>query len=298
MHRVVVLALVTVLGLASTPRQTATPPFLFIQLSDPQFGFFNNDVDFPQETANFEFAVANVNRLQPDFVIITGDLINKPGDPAQLAEYDRIRRMISPSIRVYEVSGNHDIENAPTPESLAAYRKRYGPDWYVFQHKTLLGIVLNSTLIHTPDRAPAELAAQDRWLAAELTKARTNPARHMVVFQHHPWFTQKADEDDTYFNVPRIRRDPLLASLRAAGVKTLISGHYHQNAVANDAGFDAITTGAVGRPLGGSQSGFRAFVVTDSGIQHRFYDFGQMPTRIDPASGRGLGRGAAPATGS
>jgi 3',5'-cyclic AMP phosphodiesterase CpdA len=287
------LALALVLAV-TTPAQQATPPFSFIQLSDPQFGFFNNDIDFPQETANFEFAVANVNRLKPDFVVITGDLINKPLDPVQMAEYDRIRKRIDASIPVYEMPGNHDIENAPTPATLAAYRARYGQDRYVFRHKNLLGLVLNSTVIHTPDNVQGELATQDAWIRTELGKARTSGARHTVVFQHHPWFLAKADEDDQYFNIPRARRDPLLALFREAGVKTLISGHYHQNAVASDGGFDAIVTGAVGRPLGGSQSGFRIFVVTDDAITHRYVDFGQVPTTVNPARGLGGGRPGGP----
>jgi serine/threonine-protein phosphatase CPPED1 len=300
MPRILIGLLVVLAAIVVTPAQQTTAPYFFIQLSDPQFGFFNNDIDFPQETANFEFAVANVNRLKPDFVIITGDLINKPFDRAQMAEYDRIRRTLSPTIPVYEMPGNHDIENAPTPETVAAYRTKYGPDRYVFRHKTLLGIVLNSTVIHTPDRAPTELAAQDTWLRAELVKAKASDAKHIVVFQHHPWFLATADEPDTYFNLPRVRRDPLLALFRSAGVKTLVSGHYHQNAVATDGGFEAITTGAVGRPLGQSRSGFRAFVVTDAAITHRYLEFGEIPTSVNAsrgfAGGRPGGPGAPPAS--
>src|SRR5512137_1792627 len=65
-------------------------PFFFIQLSDTQFGFSAGDAEFAQETANFEFAVATANRLRPAFVVMTGDLVNKPGDAAQIAEYKRI----------------------------------------------------------------------------------------------------------------------------------------------------------------------------------------------------------------
>src|SRR5215210_600272 len=64
--------------------------FFFIQLSDPQFGMFTDNKDFAQETANFEFAVATINRLKPAFVVITGDLINKPGNVPQLVEFLRI----------------------------------------------------------------------------------------------------------------------------------------------------------------------------------------------------------------
>jgi 3',5'-cyclic AMP phosphodiesterase CpdA len=297
MRRVLALALLVLAVTAAAPMPAQQAPFFFIQLSDPQFGFFNNDIDFPQETANFEFTVANVNRLKPDFVIITGDLVNKPGDPAQMAEYDRIRKQILPTIPVYEMPGNHDIENAPTPERVAAYRAKYGPDHYVFRHKNVLGIVLNSTVIHTPDKVAAELAAQDAWLKAELVKAKASDAKHIIVFQHHPWFLAKADEDDSYYNVPKVRREPLLALFREAGVKTLVSGHYHQNAVATDAGFEAITTGAVGRPLGQSESGFRIFHVTDTAVTHRYYNLGLIPTSINPARGFGAARGAPPAGG-
>src|SRR5438876_8542112 len=98
----------------------AAEPFFFIQLSDPQFGMFTNDKDFAQETANFEFAVATVNRLKPAFVVITGDLVNKPGDAAQIAEFKRIAGKIDSRIPVYNVVGNHDIENVPTPATISA----------------------------------------------------------------------------------------------------------------------------------------------------------------------------------
>ena len=39
---------------------------------------------------NFEFAIANANRLKPAFVVITGDLINQFSNAAQAAEYKRI----------------------------------------------------------------------------------------------------------------------------------------------------------------------------------------------------------------
>lgn len=283
MRRLCLVLALSVLACVGAPAQAPTPPYLFLQLSDPQFGMFTADREFSQETANFEFAVANVNRLKPDFIVITGDLVNKPGDAPQIAEYDRIRAKIDPAIPVYEMPGNHDVENAPTPESLAAYRKRYTRDRYVFTHKNLLGIVLNSSLIHTPDKAPDAYAEQTKWLEAELARARATGARHIVIFQHHPWFLASADEPDAYFNIPLARRTPLLALFRRAGVRTLISGHYHNNAVATDAGFDAIVTGAVGMPLMGSQSGFRAFRVTDADITHHYFELGQIPSALDPA---------------
>src|SRR6266852_4762285 len=129
-------------------------PFFFIQMSDPQFGMYTADKDFVQETANFEFAIATANRLRPAFIVVCGDLINKPGDSSQASEYFRIAGHLNPGIQLHNVAGNHDVGNEPTPESLAAYRKKFGPDYYTFRHGGFEGIVLNSSLIQHPGKAP------------------------------------------------------------------------------------------------------------------------------------------------
>jgi predicted MPP superfamily phosphohydrolase len=265
-----------------SPRVTAAEePFFFIQLSDPQLGMFTDNKDFSQDVANFEFTVAAVNRLHPAFVVITGDLVNKPGDPAQIAAYRRIVGKIDSSIPVYNIAGNHDVENMPTPETVAAYTKIFGADRYTFRHRGVVGIVLNSTVIHSPDKTPEILAEQDRWLRAELVKAKSENPRHIVVFQHHPWFIANASEADQYFNIPLARRAAYMALFREFGVRYLFCGHYHRNAEARDGAIENITTGAVGKPLGGSKSGFRVAIVRDDKIEHRFYELGELPTQIE-----------------
>lgn len=276
-------SLLLLLLLAVPGRVAAAAPFFFIQLSDPQLGMFSNNADFVQDADNFEFAVANVNRLRPAFVIITGDLVNQVGDAAQIAAYRRIAGRIDPSIPVYHLAGNHDVGNVPTPETLAVYAPIFGPDRYVFRHGGLVGIVLNSSVIHSPQQTPAQLGEQERWLRAELTKARAEGARHIVVFQHHPWFLKSAGEVDGYFNIPLARRAAYLALFREFGVRYLFCGHYHRNAEARDGDLQAITTGAVGKPLGGSRSGFRVAIVRDDRIDHRFYELGELPERIELA---------------
>ncbi len=181
--------------------------------------------------------------------------------------------------------GNHDVENAPTPESLVAYRKR-GRDHYVFSHAGFTGVVLNSSLIHTPDKAASEASEQIEWLHETLASARDAGARRIVVFQHHPWFLKSADEPDQYFNIPIVRRTPLLRLFRESGVRLLVSGHLHQNAEAVVNGLEAVVTAPVGKPLGGARSGLRIFLVTDAGITHKFYDLGSLPTAIDVGSGK------------
>jgi len=292
--RLLLTAALLCLTIAALPARSQQVPavrpadataYFFIQLSDPQFGMFTADKGIAQETANFAFAISTINRLKPAFVVITGDLVNKAGDLTQMAAYARLRATIAKNIPVYEMAGNHDIENAPTSQTVAAYRKAHGPDHYEFRYKNLLGIVLDSTLIHTPDNARTDADAQQRWLEAELTRAKTSGAKHIVVFQHHPWFLEKADEPDQYFNIPIVRRAPLLRLFHNNGVTMLVSGHYHRNALARDGDIEAVTTGPVGMPLGGEQSGMRIFLVTSAGITHRYFEFGELPTTIEPEKG-------------
>jgi 3',5'-cyclic AMP phosphodiesterase CpdA len=208
-------------------------------------------------------------------------MLNRPGDTAQIREYQRIMSRVATNIPVYPVVGNHDIGNAPSPADIATYTNHFGPDHYTFRHAGLVGIVLNSVIIHTPQQAINQLAEQERWLQAELKQARQQDAQHIVIFAHHPWFLKTADEPDEYFNIPGERRAKYLGWFREAGVKYLFSGHYHRNAVARDGGFEAVTTGPVGKPLEKGESGLRIVIVREGDIQHHFYHFGELPNRID-----------------
>jgi serine/threonine-protein phosphatase CPPED1 len=270
--------------------QNGSGEYFFIQLADTQFGMFTSDRDFVQETANYEFVVANINRLRPRFVVICGDLINKVGDPAQTAEYLRITAKIDKSIPVYAAPGNHDVDNEPTPETLAYYRQHFGPDHYSFVQGSLYGIVLNSGIISAPGKVQSDAAQQETWLKAELGKARTSGARHIVVFQHHSWFLEKADEPTQYFNIPIEQRRVYLDLLKSAGVRYLFAGHYHRNALGRDGDFEMITNGPVGQPLGNDPSGIRIVTVKDSGLEHRYYTMGNIPNQFPPpAAARGRG---------
>tara|TARA_R110002072_G_scaffold42672_5_gene120462 strand:+ start:23895 stop:24434 length:540 start_codon:yes stop_codon:yes gene_type:complete len=58
--------------------QTWDKPFFFMQLADPQYGMFTGNEGLDQEKALIGQAVEHINRLQPRFVIVCGDLTNAP----------------------------------------------------------------------------------------------------------------------------------------------------------------------------------------------------------------------------
>jgi 3',5'-cyclic AMP phosphodiesterase CpdA len=254
-------------------------PFFFVHLSDPQLGMYMADSSFAQETANLELAVATANRLHPSFVIVTGDLVNQVGNKREIEEYRRIMSRLDDDITLYNVPGNHDVGNVPTRATIDAWRKRFGPDHYSFAAGGLTGIVLNSSLIAAPDEARDLYEAQEKWLIGELERAR-EAGRQVVVFQHHPWYLDTADEPDSYSNIPRVRRGKYLALLQKYGVRTVLAGHDHRYTIARDTTLHMIANGSVGKPRDGGKSGLAVVSVGPGGIGHRYFDFGDLPNRI------------------
>ncbi|WP_263417259.1 metallophosphoesterase [Terriglobus albidus] len=253
----------------------------FLQMSDPQFGMYTANASFAQETANLEFAIATANRLHPAFVVISGDLVNKPGEPAQIAEYLRITHQLDAGIPLYSIPGNHDVGNVPTPENLAAYRKTFGRDYYSFRHGAMEGIVLNSSIIQHPEQVMDEEVKQREWLEAELKKAVAEHVQWIVVFQHIPWFLHDADEPDQYFNIPRSARTRYLKILKDNGVRYNFAGHLHQNSFGTDGAFEMITTGPVGKPLGNASSGIRIVSIGKDRLCYPYFGLGNLPNKVE-----------------
>lgn len=277
---IVAAALTMVAATAAWRGAPATEPFYFIQFTDPQLGMYRENRDFVQDAANLEFAIATANRLHPAFVIVTGDLVNKAGDSAQIAAYHRITGKLDRSIKLYNLPGNHDVGNVPTPASIARYRKQFGPDHYVFRVGSLVGVVLNSSLLQRPDSAPKEDAAQEKWLTDTLAVLGRERGTQIVIFQHHPWFLTDPAEANGYFNIPLAKRARYLALFKRYGIRYLFGGHYHQNAFGRDGSLEMITSGPVGKPDSTTRSGMQIVEVTDSGLVHRYVDFGNLPNRL------------------
>jgi 3',5'-cyclic AMP phosphodiesterase CpdA len=277
---------VTVSCLAFTSCQSAPPTqwesFFFIQMADTQLAFG----DYARNIRNYERAIQHANRLEPDFVIICGDLVSDPFKEAETDEFLRITKTLDPGIPLKLVSGNHDVGNDPTPETMAWYRKRFGLDWYTFQHKDCFSIVLNSSLINSPAKVRNEYDTQYEFLLTALRDAREQKSKHIFVFQHHPWFLKSFDEKKGYFNVaPRVR-EKFFDLFIEHGVRAVFAGHYHRNSLASHQGIEMITTSAVGRQLGKDLSGFRVVQVFRDRIEHHYYDLDHVPAEVTPSVGR------------
>lgn len=258
----------------------APAKFFFMHLSDPQLGMFDDNKSIDRDVANLRGAVAHVNRLKPAFVVFTGDLVNKPGDPKQLHAYLKGIRAIDPSIPVHSVAGNHDVENAPTAESLRWFREKIGPDREVFTRDNVWFLALNSSLFFKSDHCAGEADEQMAWLERTLGRAKTEKARQIVLFQHHPWFVGKPDEPADYHNIPEPRRSRCLKLLADTGVRATFAGHLHRNAETRAGAMEIVASGPVGKPIGNDPSGIRVVWVFEDRIEHAYYALDLVPERI------------------
>ena len=224
------------------------------------------------DAARYTEAVAAVNSLRPDLVLIGGDMIDDPNSEDQYVEFMRISAEISDDIPIRWVPGNHDVAAdtvVPTPESLTAYRSAFGPDYYAFDQGPMRFVALNTVVIDHPEAAPGEWEAQLEFLEAELGDAAA-AGKKVVVAGHHPLFKHSADEPDDYWNLPIERRKIILRLLHDHGVELALAGHWHRNSIAGDGRLAMITTGPVGYPLGDDPSGFRVIEATETGFSHRY----------------------------
>lgn len=157
----------------------------FVQMADTQLGMMTKPIipltrgwdilndDLEQEVSNFNQAIQFTNKINPSFAIICGDLINDRKNLRQRQAFLSVASTINSDIPLYLVSGNHDVDNKPSKESLEAYRSIYGKDWYSFRSTNLFGIALNSSVISSPNTVPEEAKSQKAWLKQELDLARS-----------------------------------------------------------------------------------------------------------------------------
>jgi 3',5'-cyclic AMP phosphodiesterase CpdA len=279
LHKLFTLFLSVILlsGTVSAQNKRSARPFFFIQITDPQFGFLDENKSFKRETELYQKAVDEVNRLNPDFVVITGDLVNNGTDSLQWAEFKSITSNIKPSVPVYYSPGNHDIGQTPTKQSISHYIASFGDDKFSFKHKKNWFIGFNSCVIKAD--APEMEEEQFVWLKKELKNAKK--AKHVILFCHHPLFIKDPDEPETYSNISIEKRKKYLELFEGKNVNALFAGHYHDNAYGKYNRLSMITSGAVGKPLGKAFSGLRIVVVSKSGVASAYYSLDNIPETVD-----------------
>ena len=257
-------------------------PFFFLQLSDPQFGFIDNNKSISAETEAMNKAVTAINQLKPPFVVITGDFVNNSKSKEQIAAYKSMIAQIDSSVKVYMIPGNHDIGKV-SRASIDNYKKNYGETHFSFRYGDCAFIGIDSNIIKEEDKEREEV--QFKWLEQELQK--TKDARFKFVFTHCSVFLKRMDEPVNYSNFSLPMREKYVRLFQKYGVNAIFAGHLHNNAYGKVGNMEMITIGPVGKVLGTGYQGMNLVKVYPDRFISEFIALNQFPKEVlmsDPAA--------------
>ena len=228
--------------------------FNFVHMSDTQIGFFDYDTGCMHSDTLMNLAVQELNRMKPELVVITGDLIDAPKwdvGPLQDSIYRANIAKIDPAIKVFELPGNHDI-NPYKEENFAEYTALRGPDHFSTIVNNCAFIGINSD----PIKDGVEKAEQEQWDWLEKELAGAAKCDHRFVFMHCPIIRENIDEVEDYFNFPIPKREKYISLFKKYGVEAVFSGHTHMEFYTVFDGIQFINAGPVGNALSRGYPGF------------------------------------------
>jgi 3',5'-cyclic AMP phosphodiesterase CpdA len=220
---------------------------------------------YKHDVASFRQAVAQINALRPDFVVICGDLVHD-ATAQSFADFNVIKSGFQ--VPCYCAPGNHDVGTTPTRASLEYYRRVIGADYHLLEHKGCVFAFVNTQLWKAP--VDGESEKQDAWLERILQTAAKKKSRTFVV-GHHPLFLQEPEESEDYMNLPLAKRTELLGLFEQHGVVAVLGGHAHRLVVNDYQGLQLVNGETTSKNFDKRPLGFRVWQITDSRpFRHEF----------------------------
>jgi predicted MPP superfamily phosphohydrolase len=249
--------------------------------------FKNPNPNWDKEIKLTQEAIKAANQMnpKPKFFIVCGDLVDAmPGNSdreQQIYDFKTCFKDLKNDIPLVCVCGNHDIGDTPTHDSIDDYRKKFGDDYFSFVVSGVLFIVINSQYFQDSSLVEDYAQQQNQWLDSVLNDVKNNNYKHVVLFQHIPWFLKYTEEDNDYFNIKKEIRLKMLSKLYESGIRAIFCGHYHRNAGGKYKDLELVVTSAIGCQLGEDKSGLRVVKVYENSIQHKYYSIEEIPKNID-----------------
>lgn len=253
----ILLGIVIVVLSCNKPAQK---PFRFVQLCDTQIGMGG----YQHDLNTFNQAIAQINAIKPDFVVICGDLVNHAHD----STYNDFMRLYKQfKVKCYLAPGNHDVGNVPTKASLAYYRKMIGKDYFVFKNKGAAFVITNTQL--WKEDVPFESTKHHSWFNRTMDSLGKGQ-NQIFVIGHYPIFIKSPDEDEVYYNLPKLKRQRILSVLIKNKVKAYLSGHKHEFIENNFENIAFVTGETTSLNFDKRPLGFRLWEVHSDSISHQF----------------------------
>ena len=255
-----IISLCTLLLAGCAEQQTNAGEYVFVQMGDPQIGMSN----YTGDLARFSRAVSVINNLQPQFVLICGDMVDKASEQS-FNDFNSARGALS--VPSYCIPGNHDIGYQPDAASLELYRTNFGDDYFVFTYEGDSFVCANTQL--WKKKVPEESEKHDRWFADALTAAAAE-SRNVFVVLHYPFFVAKPDEKEHTFNLPIEKRKELLAVCSSNNVSAVLAGHAHRAFTNEYNGIQLVNSETTSINIDKKPFGFRLWRVGRESLRHEF----------------------------
>ncbi len=195
---------------------------IIVQLSDLHVGS-----QFQPEV--FEQVLSEVNQLNPDCIVITGDLTNE----GLVKEYEKCRELVSQfnCKKIITISGNHDYRNTGY-----LHFKKYFP----FEAVNELGnnVVLVTVGTSRPDRNEGEIGyRQNLWLERTMKKFEN----HVKILAMHHHLVGIPDTGSDRLTV--IDAGDVLRTILDTHVDLVLCGHKHRPWIWNFGNLSIVNAG-------------------------------------------------------
>jgi PKD repeat protein len=204
--------------------------FTFVQLTDVHIGYT------VESMMKFAIALEEVNEMNPDFILVTGDLVEWNESTFFMA-FNGILESLD--ILSYFIPGNHDRRTwlCGGDDALAVYHKYINPsgvDNYCFEEGEYLFIGLDSGKdLHLVDPFPEGSGLSEEQMNYIYSEAIIGHRGPKIVFMHHP----AINDEDTVFGdyAPGGNRqcigeyrDDFISYCVAFNVQLVLTGHTHE----------------------------------------------------------------------
>jgi len=221
---------------------------LIVQLSDIHVGSqFQESV--------FAKVVEDVNELNPDCIVITGDLTNE----GLIKEYEKCKVLVSKlkCKKIITISGNHDYRNS----GYLAFKK-----FFPFETINALGkdVVLVTVGTARPDRNEGEVGyRQNLWI--ERTMLKFQDKVKILAMHHHLVGIPDTGSD----RVTVIDAGDVLRTILATKVDLVLCGHKHRPWIWNFKGLSIVNAGTTSsdRSRGLFENCYNIISIDDKKIQ-------------------------------
>ncbi len=281
-------------------------PWTFVHATDIHIGSPRSFRYAPAWNANWQTARRQIIAMQPDLLLVGGDLA-RDGNIHRW-ELESVKTDLDTLPFPYHViPGNMDTNNKHTRISgqepgrddmdlnvampdYDNYRAVFGRPWWTLVHKEVRFTGLGGMSLGSGLPLEGEL-----WAFLESLADLPRPRYH-IWLTHYPPFTQSPDEPnwditdreqyrEWYFDLDQPYRGRLLEIMRATGATRVLSGHTHvrKQLAAYGIHFDvgastAFTQAGPNWPDGDHTLGFQRYDVTDSGIAYTFVPLAEVST--------------------